>query len=75
MLLVLLFKLKCLVQAKRDVLACSQTGSGKMAAFLLPIINNLLEEGVAANVGVREQSPQVIVVSPTRELANQVNIT
>ena len=56
------------------MLACSQTGSGKTAAFLLPIINNLLEEGVAANVGVREQSPQVIVVTPTRELANQVNI-
>ena len=70
----MLFKLKYLVQAKRDVLACSQTGSGKTAAFLLPIINNLLVEGVAANIGAREQSPQAIVVTPTRELANQVNI-
>ena len=55
-------------------MACSQTGSGKTAAFLLPIIHNLLQDGVSANVGAREQSPQVIVVTPTRELANQVNI-
>jgi probable ATP-dependent RNA helicase DDX4 len=60
------------VTAKRDVLACSQTGSGKTAAFLLPIVNSLLAQGLSAT-NSREQSPQAIIVTPTRELANQIN--
>jgi ATP-dependent RNA helicase DeaD len=48
----------------RDVLAQSQTGTGKTAAFALPILSRL-------EVG-RRQPPQVLVLAPTRELAIQV---
>ena len=48
----------------RDVLACAQTGSGKTAAFLLPILHRML-------AGTRGTTRALIVV-PTRELALQV---
>lgn len=52
----------------RDLMACAQTGSGKTAAFLLPIINNLLKEDIGIDVG----KPHVVILSPTRELAIQI---
>jgi ATP-dependent RNA helicase RhlE len=48
----------------RDVLACAMTGSGKTAAFLLPVMHRLLEK---PHGGTR-----VLVLSPTRELAAQI---
>lgn len=51
------------VMAGRDVLAQSQTGTGKTAAFALPILSNLDLTG---------PRPQVLVLAPTRELATQV---
>ncbi len=47
----------------RDVLACAMTGSGKTAAFLLPILHQLLSRPRGAT--------RVLVLSPTRELASQ----
>lgn len=61
-----------IVKANRDLIAVAQTGSGKTAAFLLPIISNLLEKGVETNAGNSVQSPQVLVMTPTRELAKQI---
>lgn len=52
----------------RDVMACAQTGSGKTAAFLLPIINTILTDNRPMSMG----RPQVVIMSPTRELAIQV---
>lgn len=49
----------------RDVLACAQTGTGKTAAFLLPILNELTKN---PNEGV-----DTIIMEPTRELAVQVD--
>jgi ATP-dependent RNA helicase DDX3X len=59
-----------------DVMCCSQTGSGKTAAFLLPAVSVLStspdvdgfdeDEGMAA--------PRVVVLSPTRELAQQTQL-
>lgn len=48
---------------KTDIIGCSQTGSGKTHAFLIPIFENLDLE----NKGV-----QVVICSPTRELADQI---
>ena len=56
----------------RDFMACAQTGSGKTAAFLLPIIHKLLEAGVDSRAGEPMQCPEVVIISPTRELATQI---
>ncbi|MDA3970246.1 MAG: DEAD/DEAH box helicase [Desulfobulbaceae bacterium] len=48
---------------KRDIVGQAQTGTGKTAAFALPILSNL---------DLNKHSPQVLVLAPTRELANQV---
>ncbi len=48
----------------RDVLACAATGSGKTAAFVLPILQRLRE--------LPRGTTRVLVVTPTRELASQV---
>ena len=50
----------------RDLIACAQTGTGKTAAFLLPILQ-LLAGGTAA------RHPRALVISPTRELAAQIH--
>jgi ATP-dependent RNA helicase DeaD len=47
----------------RDVLGQAQTGTGKTAAFALPILSNL---------DMKQKEPQVLVLAPTRELAIQV---
>src|SRR5215203_576222 len=47
-----------------DVIGCAETGTGKTAAFLLPIIQNL---SAATRPGIR-----VLVLAPTRELALQI---
>jgi ATP-dependent RNA helicase DDX52/ROK1 len=53
------------MMAGRQVMACAPTGSGKTAAFLLPIVHQLK---APSGAGVR-----AIVVAPTRELANQTH--
>lgn len=50
--------------AGRDVLATAQTGTGKTAAFLLPILHNLL--------ALPRGTTRALVLSPTRELAEQI---
>nr|QFQ59538.1 vasa [Clogmia albipunctata] len=52
----------------RDVMACAQTGSGKTAAFLLPMLEKLISEPDEVEVG----HPQVLIISPTRELTIQI---
>lgn len=51
-----------------DVLACAQTGTGKTAAFSLPIIEQLL----TAKVDTAFQGPKALILAPTRELAIQI---
>src|ERR687894_245507 len=48
----------------RDLLACAQTGSGKTAAFLLPILHRLIEKP--------RRTTRALVLTPTRELAAQI---
>ncbi len=52
----------------RDILGSAQTGTGKTAAFALPIIQNLLDRGS----GHGERRIRALVVTPTRELALQI---
>ena len=49
----------------RDIIGTAQTGTGKTAAFVLPILNKLL-------TGQRN-TPRALIVTPTRELAEQIN--
>jgi ATP-dependent RNA helicase RhlE len=57
------------VLAGRDVLGCAQTGTGKTAAFALPILHRLdLAKRVAGGHG-----PRALVLCPTRELASQIH--
>lgn len=50
---------------KRDLIACAQTGTGKTAAFLLPIIHQIAS-GEGGNLNT-------IIIAPTRELAQQID--
>ena len=52
----------------RDLIGCAQTGTGKTAAFLLPIIDALLRSGAKAE----PCHPHALVLSPTRELTAQI---
>jgi len=52
-----------LLMANRDVLGQAQTGTGKTAAFALPILGR---------IDIRQSAPQALVLAPTRELAIQV---
>ncbi|XP_064164945.1 probable ATP-dependent RNA helicase DDX4 [Anguilla rostrata] len=61
-----------IITAGRDLMACAQTGSGKTAAFLLPILQQLMADGVAASRFSEVQEPEAIIVAPTRELINQI---
>ncbi|CAI2305612.1 unnamed protein product [Caenorhabditis sp. 36 PRJEB53466] len=65
--------------ANRDLMSCAQTGSGKTAAFLLPIIQHIMAGGQEMSKppsftnGRRTYYPSALVLSPTRELAIQIH--
>lgn len=50
---------------KRDLIACAQTGTGKTAAYLLPILNNIIQ--------TENRHLNTLVIAPTRELAQQID--
>jgi ATP-dependent RNA helicase RhlE len=53
------------VLAGRDVIGLAQTGTGKTAAFVLPILHRLM--------GAKASGTRALIVTPTRELAEQIN--
>jgi ATP-dependent RNA helicase RhlE len=55
-----------LVLAGKDIIASAQTGTGKTAAFLLPLINNIISSPI------NHHSITALVIVPTRELAVQI---
>ncbi|XP_018594685.1 putative ATP-dependent RNA helicase an3 isoform X13 [Scleropages formosus] len=74
-----------IIKTKRDLMACAQTGSGKTAAFLLPVLSQIYTEGPGealratknssqenGRYGRRKQYPISLVLAPTRELALQI---
>ena len=64
-----------IAHAGRDLMACAQTGSGKTATFLFPIIAFLIRRPpVKVDSGSyrRKAYPQSLIIAPTRELATQI---
>ncbi|XP_028809815.1 putative ATP-dependent RNA helicase an3 isoform X2 [Denticeps clupeoides] len=74
-----------IIKSKRDLMACAQTGSGKTAAFLLPVLSQIYTDGPGealqavkggsqenGKYGRRKQYPLSLVLAPTRELALQI---
>ncbi|MGV3522892.1 MAG: DEAD/DEAH box helicase [Candidatus Sericytochromatia bacterium] len=53
-----------LLLANHDVIGCAQTGTGKTAAFALPILQGIQSQG---------RQPQALIITPTRELAEQID--
>lgn len=54
--------------AGKDLIATAQTGTGKTAAFVLPALQYLLQTP-------RQKLPQILILAPVRELANQINVS
>lgn len=61
--------------AGRDMMACAQTGSGKTAGFLFPIIMSMIKNGgqEPPDASRRRSYPEALVMAPTRELAQQIH--
>lgn len=55
------------LEDKRDIIAKASTGSGKTGAYSIPIIQNILSEGLS------EHNIKSVILVPTKELANQVS--
>ncbi|XP_072759593.1 ATP-dependent RNA helicase vasa [Anoplolepis gracilipes] len=62
-----------IIMSGRDLMACAQTGSGKTAAFVVPILHTLLENPKDLITTASYCEPQVIIISPTRELTSQIH--
>lgn len=58
-----------IILSGRDLLGCAQTGTGKTAAFSIPIIQNLLQQEHKTN----KQHIKALILTPTRELAIQID--
>lgn len=56
-----------LIADNQDLIACAQTGTGKTAAYLLPIINKIIK------LPEHQRPLNTLVISPTRELALQID--
>jgi ATP-dependent RNA helicase RhlE len=61
-----------LVRAERDLIGCAETGTGKTAAFLLPLLDRLVRAREASGETAAPSRTRVLVLTPTRELACQI---
>ena len=59
-----------IVLERRDLLGCAQTGTGKTAAFAIPMLQILHEAKMAGNSG---RGIKALILTPTRELAIQID--
>jgi ATP-dependent RNA helicase RhlE len=59
-----------IILEKRDLLGCAQTGTGKTAAFTIPILQLMHQQQTAENV--QNRRIQALILTPTRELAIQI---
>ncbi|MFY0592533.1 DEAD/DEAH box helicase [Roseivirga sp.] len=56
-----------LIIENKDIIGCAQTGTGKTAAFLLPLMHKIAESGVS------DENINTMIICPTRELAVQID--
>ncbi len=61
-----------IVSAGRDMIASAETGSGKTAAYLLPVLNRLLQQPLPARDAETMRPTKVLILAPTRELVVQI---
>ena len=54
----------------RDIIACAQTGTGKTAAYILPLLNLIMKHKFEGD----EDAVRAIIIAPTRELASQIDM-
>lgn len=54
----------------RDIIACAQTGTGKTAAYILPLLNLIMKHKVEGD----KDAVRAIIIAPTRELASQIDM-
>lgn len=59
-------------QARKDIIGIAETGSGKTAAFLLPLLIYMMELPSSLIERVADEGPLAVVMAPTRELAQQI---
>lgn len=56
--------------AGKDIIGCAPTGTGKTAAFVLPILDRLQQKSA---IGQHHRFPRALILTPTRELAQQID--
>ena len=67
-----------IIAARRDLMACAQTGSGKTGGFLFPVLSESFANGPApvpeqaSNFYIKKAFPTAVVLAPTRELVSQI---
>jgi ATP-dependent RNA helicase RhlE len=59
--------------AGRDVIGCAETGTGKTAAYVLPVLSRLIRENREAGPRKSHHSTRALILAPTRELATQID--
>jgi len=59
--------------ADRDLIGCAETGTGKTAAYVLPILSRLMREDREAGPKAAHHATRALILAPTRELATQID--
>jgi ATP-dependent RNA helicase RhlE len=57
----------------KDIIGCAETGTGKTAAYVLPILARLLRENREAGPRASHTATRALILAPTRELATQID--
>ncbi|KAF7635434.1 hypothetical protein Mgra_00005111 [Meloidogyne graminicola] len=66
------YTIPALMMTSNDLLAVSNTGSGKTVAFLVPLIDSLLKRGKNSQLIQKPYYPIALILAPTKELAEQI---
>ena len=61
------------VLAGKDVVGCAETGTGKTAAYVLPLLSRLLKEDREAGPRRSHHATRALILAPTRELATHID--